>query len=172
MSQVPGVLSRGEVEALVTWSAFREAAPGLAAAVQERFESHRHAVMATLRSDGAPRLSGMEAPIRDGHLWLAMDTGSRKADDLRRDPRFSVHSAPDGEDLASGDARIEGRVVPALEADVALFVEGHRFPIDDPSTMTLFTADVGRVVLARVVDRSLAVTTWTPEGGIAEIRLP
>ena len=98
----------------VTWRVFREAEPGLAAAVQERFESHRHAVMATLRRDGAPRLSGMEAPIRDGHLWLAMDTGSRKTDDLRRDPRFSVHSAPDGEDLASGDARIEGRAVPAL----------------------------------------------------------
>ena len=172
MSQAPGVLSRGEVEAPVTWSAFREAAPGLAAAVQERFESHRHAVMATLRRDGAPRLSGMEAPIRDGHLWLAMDTGSRKADDLRRDPRFSVHSAPDGEDLASGDARIEGRVVPALETDVALFVEGHRFPIDDPSTMALFTADISRVVLARVEDRSLAVTAWTPEGELTEIRLP
>ena len=156
----------------VTWSAFRDAEPGLAAAVQERFESHRHAVMATLRSGGAPRLSGMETPIRDGHLWLAMDTGSRKADDLRRDPRFSVHSAPDGEDLASGDARIEGRAVPARETDVALFVAGHRFPIDDPSTMALFTADISRVVLVRVEDRSLVVTAWTPEGGTAEIRLP
>ena len=156
----------------VTWSDFREAEPGLAAAIEERFESHRHAVMATLRRDGAPRLSGMETPIRDGHLWLAMDAGSRKTFDLRRDPRFSVHSAPDGEDLASGDARIEGRAIPALETEVALFVEGHRFPIDDPSTMALFTAEITRAVLARVEERALVVTAWTPSGGLVTTRLP
>ena len=169
MSHVPRVL--GEVEAPVTWSAFQEAEPGLAAAIQARFESHRHAVMATLRRDGAPRLSGMETPIRDGHLWLAMDIASRKTEDLRRDPRFSIHSAPDEEELSSGDARIEGRALPASQTDVALFVEGHRFPIDDPSTMALFTADVTRVVLVRVEDRSLVVTGWTPQGGLAEVRL-
>lgn len=155
----------------VAWSDFRRAEPDLAAAVQERFESHRHAVMATLRYDGAPRLSGMETPIRDGHLWLAMDTVSRKTDDLRRDPRFSIHSAPDGEDLALGDARIEGRALSAQDTDVALFVEGHRFPIDDPSTMALFTADITRAVLARMEDGSLAVTVWTLGGGLVTTRL-
>lgn len=127
--------------------------------------------MGTLRRDGAPRLSGMETPIRDGHLWLAMDPDSRKADDLRRDPRFSIHSAPDGEDLASGDARIEGRVLSALDTEVALFVEGHRFPIDDPSTMSLFTADITRVVLARVEGQSLVVMAWTPDAGLVTTRL-
>ncbi|MYC85953.1 MAG: pyridoxamine 5'-phosphate oxidase family protein [Acidimicrobiia bacterium] len=156
----------------VAWSDFQRADSGLASAVQERFESHRHAVMATLRRDGAPRLSGMETPIRDGHLWLAMDTASRKTDDLRRDPRFSIHSAPDGEELSSGDARVEGRAVPAPDPDIALFIEGHRFPIDDPSTMALFTADISRVVLARVEDRSLVVSAWTPEAGLTETRLP
>ncbi|MYB45187.1 MAG: pyridoxamine 5'-phosphate oxidase family protein [Acidimicrobiia bacterium] len=156
----------------VAWSDFQRADSGLAPAVLERFESHRHAVMATLRRDGAPRLSGMETPIRDGHLWLAMDTASRKTDDLRRDPRFSIHSAPDGEELSSGDARVEGRAVPAPDPDIALFIEGHRFPIDDPSTMALFTADISRVVLARVEDRSLVVSAWTPEAGLTETRLP
>ena len=157
---------------LVTWSDFRQAEPALAAAVQGRFESHRHAVMATLRRDGAPRLSGMEAPIRDGHLWLAMDSVSRKAHDLRRDPRFSIHSAPDGEELFLGDARIEGLARAALVSEVALFIEGHRFPVDDPSTMALFTVDVTRVVLTRVEDRALRVITWTPDGGVATVRLP
>ena len=156
----------------MTWSGFREAEPGFAAAVQERFESHRHAVMATLRSDGAPRLSGMEAPIRDRHLWLATDAVSHKTSDLRRDPRFSIHSAPDGEELLLGDARVEGRALPATDAEVAVFLEGHRFPIDDPSTMALFTADISRVVLTRVEDRALVVSVWTPEGGLAKTRLP
>ncbi|MDE0231529.1 MAG: pyridoxamine 5'-phosphate oxidase family protein [bacterium] len=155
----------------VTWSRFREAEPELEASVRERFESHRHAVMATLRLDGAPRLSGMEAPIRDGHLWLAMDDNSRKTDDLRRDARFSIHSAPDDERLALGDARVEGRAVPALGPEVSLFVKGHRFPINDTSTMALFRADITRVVLARVEDRGLLVISWTPEGGLRKTRL-
>ena len=156
----------------VTWSDVQQAEPGLAALVQDRFGSHRHAVMATLRRDGAPRLSGMEAPIREGHLWLAMDAISRKAYDLLRDPRFSIHSAPDGEELFLGDARIEGRALPALVTEVALFIEGHRFPVDDPSTMALFTVDITRVVLTRVEDRALQVITWTPDGGVATVRLP
>ena len=155
----------------VTWADFRKSAPELAKTVRGRFESHRHGVMATLRSDGAPRLSGMETPIRDGHLWLAMDS-SRKADDLRRDARFSVHSAPDGEDLSLGDARVEGRAVPAGPTEVSAFVESHRFPIQDSSTLVLFTADISRVVLVRVEDRRLVVKSWTPAGGLEVSRLP
>ena len=152
----------------VTWALFQEAEPALAASVRQRFESHRHAVMATLRRDGAPRLSGMEAPIRDGHLWLAMDDSSRKAMDLRRDSRFSIHSAPDDEKLILGDARVDGRAVPALQPEVSLFVKGHRYPIDDTSTMALFWVDITGVVLARVEDRSLLVISWTPEGGLRQ----
>ena len=154
----------------VTWADFGAAEPGLASAVQDRFESHRHAVMATLRRDGAPRLSGMETPIRDGHLWLAMEA-SRKAEDLRRDARFSIHSAPDDEDLSLGDARVEGRAVRALPGQVSRFVQGHRFPISDPSGLVLFTAAIDRVVLARVEDRALLVISWTPEGGLKTTRL-
>lgn len=108
----------------------------------------------------------METPIRDGHLWLATDPVSRKTDDLVRDPRFSVHSAPDDEDLRQGDARIDGRALPAPEAEIALFVAGHRFPIHDTSRMRLFTADITGVVLARVENRSLLVTSWTPRQGL------
>lgn len=159
------------MQVAVTWARFQEAEPGLAASVRERFESHRHAVMATLRRDGAPRLSGMEAPIRDGHLWLAMDDTSRKTQDLRRDARFSIHSAPDDERLVLGDARVDGRAVPALQPEVSLFVKGHRFPIEDTSSMALFRADITGVVLARVVDRGLLVTSWTPAGGLRETRV-
>jgi len=154
----------------VTWMDLQEAQPELAARLRDRFESHRHAVMATLRRDGAPRLSGMEVPIRDGHLWLALDASSRKADDLRRDPRFSFHSAPDHEGLSLGDARIEGRAVGALDEEVVTFLKGHRFPIEDASSMALYTGDVTRVVLVRVDGHALVVESWTPDGGMETTR--
>ena len=148
-----------------SWAEFERADGELAGRVKVRLESHRHAVLATLRADGTPRLSGMEAPVRSGHLWLAMMPGSLKALDLGRDPRYSLHSAPDSEDLPEGDARIDGVVVPADPDQEAEFVAGHRHHIEDPSTMELYVALISRVVLVRVDDNRLLIESWTPAGG-------
>src|SRR5205823_6748377 len=74
------------------WAVVEAAEPEFAGRVRERFGAFRHHVLATLRKDGAPRLTGLEADFRDGELWLGMMVGSRKALDLRRDPRFSLHA--------------------------------------------------------------------------------
>ena len=158
-------------DAAVTWAEFEQADPALAQRVMTRLQSHRHAIMATVRADGSPRLSGMEAPIRSGHLWLAMTPGSHKAADLARDPRFSLHSALDAEDLQEGDARIEGAVLLADEAQQAEFVAQHRYPVEDPSIMVLFTTLIQRVVLVRVDNESLLIETWAPTKGHGTQRL-
>lgn len=142
----------------------------MARQVRLRFESHIHAVLATLRRDGSPRLSGTEAPIRDGHLWLGMMPDSLKVADLRRDPRFSLHSSPDTEELLLGDARIDGRTVPATPAEVDRFVAGHRMPIENPDEGVLFTAHISRATLTRVEGQELVIETWTPADGLKEIR--
>ncbi len=149
----------------IGWDGFEHAAPDLAARVRARLESHRHGVLATVRADGSPRLSGLELPIRSGHLWLAMMTGSRKADDLLRDPRFAVHSAPDAEDLPDGDASVNGVAAPAAPEERAEFIAGHRFPIEDPSDMALFVGLIRRAVLARVEGDEMVIESWTPAGG-------
>ena len=158
---------------LAAWSDFERREPDLSGRVLARFAAHRHAVLAThrhavlatLRADGSPRLSGLEAPIRDGHLWLAMMPDSRKAADLRRDPRFSLHGSLDDEDVPAGDARVDGRAMAAGDAEVAVFVAGHRMAIEDPATMALFTARLDRVVLTRVLGDELLIESWTPSGG-------
>lgn len=155
---------------LVRWGQFEARVPELAEQVRLRFESHIHAVLATLRRDGSPRLSGIEAPIRDGHLWLGMMPGSLKAADLYRDPRFSLHSPPDTEELPLGDARIDGQALAATPEEVDVFVASHRMPIEDPSAMTLFTARLSRATLIRVEDQELVIDTWTPTDGLRETR--
>ncbi len=149
----------------VTWAEFEQADETLAKRVMARIEGHRHVIMATLRADGSPRVSGMEAPIRSGHLWLGMTPGSRKAVDLGRDPRFSLHSAPDAENLAKGDARIDGIAQHADASQQQVFVAGHRYSIDDPSIMVLYVAMITRVVLVRVSGDSLLIERWTPATG-------
>ena len=155
----------------VHWGQLEVQAPELAERIRLRFESRIHAVMGTLRRDGSPRLSGMEAPIRDGHLWLGMTPGSRKAADLQRDPRFSIHSSPDTEELLLGDARIDGLAVAATPEEVDMFVAGHRMPIENPhDTMALFTAHISRATLTRVEGQELLIETWTPSDGLQEFR--
>ncbi len=57
-------------------------------------DQHQHKVIATLRRDGSPRVSGNELRFIDGEVWLGMMPGSVKALDLLRDPRVAVHGAP------------------------------------------------------------------------------
>ncbi|WP_419925211.1 pyridoxamine 5'-phosphate oxidase family protein [Candidatus Poriferisocius sp.] len=155
----------------VHWGQLEVQVPELAGGIRLRFESHIHAVLGTLHRDGSPRLSGMEAPIRDGHLWLGMISGSRKATDLLHDPRFSLHSSLDTEELPLGDARIDGRAVVATPEEVDLFVASHRMPIDNPhDTMALFTAHISRATLIRVEGQELLIETWTPSDGLRGIR--
>ncbi len=153
------------VDDAVAWAEFEHSDSELAGLVKARFDSHLHAVIATLRCDGSPRLSGMEAPIRSGQLWLGMTPGSRKAVDLHRDPRFALHSAPDTEQLPKGDARIEGVAELADPEQQAQFIAGHRFPVDDPSMMVLYVGRIRRVVLVRVTEPYLLIESWTPTGG-------
>ena len=81
--------------------------------VQRVFDAHKHKTIATLRRDGSPRLSGLELGSSAGDIAFGMMPRSRKAADLRRDPRTEVHSASfivEGEEESwHGDARISGR---------------------------------------------------------------
>jgi hypothetical protein len=129
--------------------------------VQARLLASRHSILGTLRADGSPRLTGLEAHFGAGELWLAMMPDSRKADDLRRDPRFSLHSAPDVE-LVDGDAKVSGRAeLVTDEATIAAFVD--RLPMDlPPSGMALFRADLTDASLARVEGDFMVIAAWRP----------
>ncbi|MFK0296812.1 pyridoxamine 5'-phosphate oxidase family protein [Streptomyces sp. NPDC090442] len=153
---------------VVGWAAVEAAVPGFAAAVRERFEAYRHHVLATLRADGAPRLTGLEADFRHGELWLGMMTGSRKALDLRRDPRFALHANPGGgRELADGDVRVAGRAVeetdPGLKARYAAAVK-------PPEPFHLFRAELTEVVRTSVEPPFLKLEVWRPGRPLRTIR--
>jgi Pyridoxamine 5'-phosphate oxidase len=78
------------ITSMPSWSDFEAAAPELAARVRERLDAHRHKTIATIRADGAPRISGIEAQVEDGELWIGSDRDALKARDLLRDPRFAA----------------------------------------------------------------------------------
>ncbi|MFB7633832.1 pyridoxamine 5'-phosphate oxidase family protein [Streptomyces sp. NPDC056149] len=150
------------------WAAVEAAVPGFAAVVRERFGAYRHHVLATLREDGAPRLTGLEADFRHGELWLGMMTGSRKALDLRRDPRFALHANPGGgSELSDGDVRVAGRAVeetdPGVKARYAAAVR-------PPEPFHLFRAELTEVVRTSVEPPFMKLEVWRPGRPLRTIR--
>jgi hypothetical protein len=153
---------------MTSWAAFEAAEPDLAGAVRARFAKYKHHVLATLREDGSPRVTGIEADFRSGELWLGMMAGSRKALDLRRDPRFALHVNP-GPDTSmdGGDVRISGRTVEITDpAALAAYVD----EVKPPEPFHLFRAELAEVVRVRVEGEELVIDTWRPGAPMRVIR--
>jgi nitroimidazol reductase NimA-like FMN-containing flavoprotein (pyridoxamine 5'-phosphate oxidase superfamily) len=140
---------------MASWSEIEEQAPELAARARALFEAHRHKTIATVRADGAPRISGIECVFADGELTFGSMPAARKGADLRRDPRFALHSAtydpPEREAEWEGDAKVAGRAV-----------------LTGTDGADSFRADVTEVVVTRLNDAAtlLVVESWTPAGGL------
>jgi len=75
-------------------------------------------LVGTLRKDGWPRISPVEAFIVDGELLLGMMWQSRKARDLLRDDRLVVHSVVADRMGTDGDFKLYGRAVDVTDADL------------------------------------------------------
>ncbi|GIU86051.1 MAG: pyridoxamine 5'-phosphate oxidase [Acidimicrobiia bacterium] len=151
-----------------SWKAFEEAEPDFAQRVRSLLDAGRHKTIATLRADGAPRISGIECEVADGELRFGSMSGSRKGADLRRDPRFAlhgptIHPEEGGEKDWPGEARIAGRAVPAgaVRTDDA---GGDQAGSDGE----LFVADITEVVITRLDPEAtrLVVESWTPTRGL------
>ena len=95
----------------LNWQEFRENAPLLAALGEERFERTGLVLLATLRKSGWPRVSPVEFVITDGKLYLGMMWRSRKALDLLRDPRCSLHNTVSDRNGTEGEFKLYGRAV-------------------------------------------------------------
>lgn len=141
-----------------TWEEFADAAPELAAHIRDRFAANRHHVLGTVRPTGAPRLSGTEVAIRGDHVAIGMMPDSRKLQDVQRDPRVELHSAPLEENLAAGDAKLAGLLV-ELARDSEKSTQEFYFRL----AITIAT-------LVQVDGEELLFTTWRPERGIRTAR--
>ncbi|MFI2369589.1 pyridoxamine 5'-phosphate oxidase family protein [Streptomyces sp. NPDC018833] len=150
------------------WSAFRTAEPAFAEIVQHRFEQYRHHVLATLRKDGSPRLTGLEVSFRFGELWLGMMPDSLKARDLRRDPRFALHANPGTDDsMDGGDVRVSGRAIEVTDPEeVARFVAA----VEPPEPFHLFRTEPAEVVRTWVEGDELVVRSWRPGTEVRTVR--
>ncbi|MDP9793587.1 hypothetical protein J2S43_002099 [Catenuloplanes nepalensis] len=148
---------------MTAWRDVERAEPEFAARVRALFDAHKHKTIATLRADGAPRISGIETVFEDGELTFGSMAHARKGSDLRRDPRFALHSATvdpiEGAEAAwPGEAKISGRAVSAG-------------PITEGPAGELFRAEIESVTHTHLDEKAalLVVEWWTADGGLRRV---
>lgn len=151
-----------------TWSEFEAAAPELAQAVRSYMDAHVHKTIATLRSDGAPRISGTETELIDGELWIGSMWQARKARDLQRDGRFALHSGSDDPPAFGGDAKLAGIAHEVTDPALVRAINGPKAP---PGPSHLFRLDIREASTVRVADDGahLLIDVWTPDGGVRSL---
>jgi len=144
---------------MTSWQDVVRSAPEFAGRVRALFDAHKHKTIATLRVDGSPRISGIEAVFEDVELVFGSMPRARKGVDLRRDPRFALHSATvdpveGAEKDWPGEAKIAGR---------AVLTEG--------KDSDRFVVDVTEVVHTHLNEAAtlLVVEWWTPADGLRRV---
>jgi hypothetical protein len=142
--------------------------PEFAARVRAAFDAHGHKFLATLRPDGSPRISGIEMHFIGGEPWLAGMPGSVKFADLRRDPRFALHSGSDEPDAFSADAKFSGRATEVTAPEVRGSYAAEAGVQEEHMGFVLFRLELDQVVLTALDDEktALVISSWRPGRGL------
>jgi len=150
------------------WSELERDQPGLAELGRRRLLDPGVVLVATIRQDGAPRISPVEPFVLDGLLWLSMLWRSRKAADLLRDPRILVHSVITSRDGGEGEFKLRGRARaetdPGLERRYAAAVGAGLGWSPEPGRSHLFRVIIDEVSFIRYDDATgdQHVAQWPP----------
>jgi hypothetical protein len=151
-----------------SFSDFEAAAPDLARAVKARLETRTRHTLATLRRDGAPRISGTECRFAQGELWIGSMWQALKARDLLRDPRYALHAGTDDPPGWTGDAKVAGlahavtdlQLIEELNGEAANDGESHLFRLEIAEASTVQVDEAAKL---------LHVDVWTPRDGVRRL---
>jgi hypothetical protein len=154
---------------MASWQQVEAEAPQLAARARHLFDANKHKTLATLRRDGSPRISGTELEFVDGDMWLGSMWEAVKALDLRRDPRFALHSASDGSNW-QGDAKVAGRAEEVSDPELKARIVGGSAP---PGPAHVFRLDIEELVVVGVggdPPNHLVIESWHEGRGVTRRR--
>jgi hypothetical protein len=126
-------------------------------------------LLGTLRRSGAPRISPIEPYFVEGQLLVGVMTWSQKADDLRRDPRYVLHSAVTHPDSGEGECKLSGQGVEVGQELRGLAAEAwwSSWP---PEKAIVFCLHINHAVFIEwATDEGLmTVHRWSPQRGYSQ----
>lgn len=151
------------------WANFEAAAPHLATQCRELIERFRFVLVGTIRRDGTPRISPVEAHIVNSDLMLVMISGTLKARDLLRDPRILLNSPITNPDNPDAEFKLRGRVVEIHDralreatAEAIKAVSGWR----PPEAWHFFSIDIEDTAFITWEGGVMQMTRWNRDRGL------
>src|SRR2546429_6574653 len=153
---------------MASWSEFAAAQPRLAGAVRELVHQYGPGLgyLATVRSDGGPRVHPVSPVITDDGLFcFILDSPKRR--DLERDGRYALHSYPPED--SDDEAYVSGRARPVTDqARVASLAGTMRAKPDVNWRLYEVTVEVAMVARHRQGEHGpvgAAYEVWRDTGG-------
>ena len=153
---------------MATWTEFVKGAPRISTIFNRRLAATGQLCMiATLRSDGFPRISPIEPRVFEDRLWIDGMPNTTKFRDLGRDPRFCLHTATVDTQVTDGDAKLWGvvrnvpdaalheRYAESIFEEIGLDIRG--LPFDH-----FYAAELTSASAVEVGDGHMDVTIWQP----------
>jgi hypothetical protein len=157
------------------WADFESATPELAAQARELIDRSGFVLVGTIRRDGAPRISPVEARVVQGHLMLVMIRGTHKARDVLRDSRLVLNTPVFDPADPGCELKLRGRAVVVEDrgqldatAKATEAASGWRPPAD----WHFFSVEVEDVALMEWDRGALAMTRWVAERGLERTTRP
>ena len=135
----------------------------------ELLERLAPAMLGTLRADGRPRLSPVEAHLDGGTLLIGVMPRSLKARDLERDPRCTLQTMVGDPDSAEPELKLYCRAVASDGAPAGAWWTGRA-----AEDVLVYELGVDEAALVEWnVDRGeMTVTSWSPARGTRTTRRP
>jgi hypothetical protein len=151
------------------WADFERVAPDLAVQVRELIDRSGFVLVGTIRRDGTPRISPVEARVVQGHLMLVMIRGTHKARDLLRDSRLVLNTPVFDPADPGCELKLRGRAVAVenrdlLEATANAIEAGSGWR--PPADWHFFSVEIEDVALMEWDRGALAMTRWTAQRGL------
>jgi Pyridoxamine 5'-phosphate oxidase len=156
---------------MVAWEGFAEEAPRISEVFLRRHAATGNLCMlATLRSDGYPRISPMEPRIFESRLLLIGMPNTSKFRDLARDSRFSLHTATVDPYIGDGDAKLWGDARNVQDKDLHKRFADHLFEesgfdLRGRAFDPFYVADIAGASSVEFKDGQLTITIWKPGEG-------
>jgi hypothetical protein len=155
------------------WRDVELGAPEIARQGMARLNAARLALLGTLRRDGSPRISPVEPVLAGGQLLIGAMAWSAKAGDLRRDPRYELHSVVTGPDSGEGELKLYGTAAETGQ-DLRTAAAGAWWLAWAPDKAAVFTLHIRQAVFVSWdIERGLmTVHRWSPASGYAVASRP
>jgi hypothetical protein len=151
---------------MTTWAQFENEARDFAATVRARFEAAETHILATIRKDGSPRVSGSEVQFTGQQLTFGSMLNAAKARDLQRDGRCAIHANPSPDARDTGDAKVAGIAREVTGEAKNAYATGSE-PGED---FHAFVLDLNEAVITSVEGDELVVRVWRPGQGVQTFR--